>query len=409
MLTVAWVSPFAPDRGGGGGQIRQAHLLLALAGRASIRLVCPAPVADAAVARAVAAVVDASPAEGWRDRHPWRRRVADVAAVLGSRQPMEVRAFAPVRRAVGAALAQPANLGVDLVLVEFAGLAPLVPPARPVPWVLTLHNLPSRMAAQQAAVMPHRRQRWLLRRDARIAGAFERRMAAAFDVVVTTTAEDAAALAGADPNLASRILVVPNGTDVDRLRPSPVPRAARVVFTGALYTTPNVDGVIWFCRHILPVIREALPAVEVDIVGARPTAAVSQLDQLPGVSVHPDVADVAPFLAAARVAVVPIRVGSGSRLKALEGMAAGRPVVGTTVGLEGLGIVPGVEALVADDATGFAAAVARLLQDDREASALAQAGRAAAEQRFGWPTIAGNFAAAMVELAGRPAASAERA
>jgi glycosyltransferase involved in cell wall biosynthesis len=319
---------------------------------------------------------------------------------------MEVRAFAPVRRSVGAALADPAGQAVDLVLVEFAGLAPLVPPSRSVPWVLTLHNLPSRMAAQQAAVMPRRRQRWLLRRDARIAGAFERQMAARFDAVITTTAEDATALAGADKALASRILVVPNGTDVDRLAPSPVPTTPRVVFTGALYTTPNVDGAIWFCHHVLPAILEAQPAVEVDIVGARPTAAVTQLGRLPGVSVHPDVADITPFLAAARVAVVPIRVGSGSRLKALEAMAAGRPVVGTTVGLEGLHIVPGVEALVADDAGAFAAAVVRLLDDDDVAGALAQAGRVAAEQRFAWPAIADHFAAAMVEIAERSAAGA---
>jgi len=392
MLTVAWVSPFPPDHRGGGGQIRQAYLLDGLAAHASIHLICPGPVTDPAVRAAVASVVSVPVAPGWRDNHRWWRRAADVAAAVWSRSPIEVRAFAPARRAFRPALA---GVTADLVLVEFAGLAPLLRRRRSVaraPWVLTFHNLPSRMAAQQAEIMPRRRQRWLLRRDARTARAFERRAASAFDAVITCTAADAATVPG-------RVLVVANGTDVDRFQPSPVPSAPRLVFTGALYTNPNTDAAAWMCQAILPLIRAVEPATHLDIVGARPTPEVLALGRLPGVTVHADVADVADFLRAARVAVVPIRVGSGSRLKALEALAAGRPVVGTTIGLEGLDLLAGEDVLVADDPAAFAAEVVRLLRDDSLAEALAHAGRAAVVERFAWPGIAAGFTSSLLAVA----------
>jgi glycosyltransferase involved in cell wall biosynthesis len=396
MLTVAWVSPFPPDHHGGGGQIRQAYLLDALAAHASIHLICPGPVTDPRVQAAVASVVAVPVAPGWRADHRWWRRAADLVAAVGSPSPIEVRAFGPVRRAIGPALA---GLSADLVLVEFAGLAPLLPRRRRVPWVLTFHNLPSRMAAQQAAIMPHRRQRWLLRRDARTARAFEHRAASAFDAVVTCTAADAAALRGDEVGAARRVMVVPNGTDIDRLHPSPLPAAARLVFTGALYTAPNTDAATWMAQKILPLIRAAEPAAQLAIVGAQPTAEVLALGRVPGVTVHADVADMAGFFREARVAVVPIRVGSGSRLKALEAMAAGRPVVGTSIGLEGLDLTAGQEVLVADDPEAFAAAVLRLLRDDSLAASLAHAGRTAVEARFAWPAIAAAYAASLVDLA----------
>jgi glycosyltransferase involved in cell wall biosynthesis len=391
MLTVAWISPFAPAHTGGGGQIRQAHLLTALAAYADIHLLCAATVDDPEVRRVVATIATPPAAAGWRDDHRLLRRAADVLAVAGSRSPIEVRAFAPARRALRPALAV-AVAAADLVVVEYAGLAPLLPARRSIPWVLAFINLPSRMAAHQAVIMPQRRQRWLLRHDARTASAFERRAAARFDAVITTTAADAAALAGID------VLVVPNGTVVDPASLSPVPAPPRLVFTGALYTNPNVDGAVWFCREILPLVRNAVPAAVVEIVGARPTAVVAALATLRGVTVHADVDDISPYLQAARVAVVPIRVGSGSRLKALEALAAGRPVVGTSIGLEGLDLQAGREVLVADDAAAFAAAVVRLLRDDHLASSLAVAGRLAAE-RFAWPAISEAFARSIVNMA----------
>ena len=393
MVTAAWVTPFPPDRNGGGGQIRQAHLLLGLAERARIHLICPGPVEDPAVRAAVAELTEvAAPGTAWRDEHPWLRRAGDLLAVARSAPPLEVRAFAAYRRALVPALDR---LTADVVLVEFAGLAPLLPAHPTCPWLLTFHNLPSRMAAQEASVAPHRRQRWLLRRDAVVALRCERAAAVAFDAVITCTAADATQLAPVQP------VIVPNGVDAARFPVCDPPAALRVVFTGALYTAPNVDGARWLCREVLPRVREQVPEVELDLVGARPTGEVRALGYLPGVTLHADVPDITPFLAAARVAVVPLRIGSGSRLKALEAMAANRPVVGTSIGLEGLDLTDGREALVANDAEAFAAAVVRVLRDDAVAGALARAGRAAAQERFEWSAIVAAFSEAVLEVAAR--------
>ena len=403
MLRVASVSPFPPDRNGGGGPRRQAHLLAGLAEHASLELICVGPVNDPLVRAAAETIVTVPVPAGWRDDHRWRRRGADLAAVLASRSPMEVRAFGPVRDVLRPALA---DLAADVVLLDLVGLAPLLPKRRSVPWVLTFHNLPSRMAAQQAPIMPRPRQRWLLEHDAQTALAYERRAAAGFDAVITCTDADAEALAGSDGRLRSRIHVVANGVDLDRAPLTPLPSAPRVVFTGSMYTHPNIDAAIWLCREVLPLLRQEEPAIQVDLVGARPPPVVRALAELPGVRVHADVAHVSPFLQTARVSVVPIRVGSGSRLKALEAMAAGRPVVGTSIGLEGLELRAGRDALVADDPAGFAAAVVRVLRDDQLAMALAAAGRVTAEERFGWPAIEARFATLILELAaaqtGRP-------
>jgi len=392
MVTAAWVTPFPPDRNGGGGQIREAHLLLGLAERASIHLLCPGPVVDPAVRAAINTLTEVEPPESvWRDRHPWLRRAAGAAALAGSRQPREVRWFGRYRPALAAALRQ---VTADVVLVEPIGLAPLLPPSRQGRWVLTFHNLPSRMADQGAAVQEHRAQRWVFRRDATIAAAFERRAAAAFDAVITCTAADAAALGSPGTTL-----VVPNGVDVGRFCPQPQVAEPRIVFTGALYTDPNIDGARWFCHEVLPRIRRTVPNVQVDVVGARPAEEVRALAELPGVRVHPDVADVAPFLDAARVAVVPLRIGSGSRLKALEAMAAGRAVVGTSIGLEGLDLRPGQDVLLAEDAASFATATLRVLGDDTLARALADAGRATVRARFDWSPIASRFTESVLAIA----------
>jgi glycosyltransferase involved in cell wall biosynthesis len=166
---------------------------------------------------------------------------------------------------------------------------------------------------------------------------------------------------------------------------------------------PNVDGVTWFCRDVLPLVRAAVPDVRFDIVGSEPVPEVRALAALPGVAVHADVPSVVPWLEQARVAVVPLRIGSGTRLKALEAMSAGRPVAGTTIGLEGLGIEPGVHAMVGDAPDQLAAAVIALLTDVDLAARVAARGADHARGRFGWDAIGRRFVDALLSLDQRQA------
>lgn len=382
MPTVLWATPVPPDRSGGGGHIRQAHLLAALCEQATVHLVSSGPVRDPAVRSAVACLEEVGVAEeGLGDRPRWARRTRDLRLAVGG-LPREVAAFSQVRKAVAGTVS---STTADVVLVEYAGLAPLVGGRRPGQrWLLTMHNVLSVMAAQEAAVAPARRQRWLHSRDARNARRWERLTAARYDQVIAVSADDALALGG-------EAAVVPNGVDVERLRPTPLPPEPTVVFTGALYTGPNRDGLLWFCREVWPIVLRQNPSAAFVVAGSRPGAEIIALGLLPGVSVHPDVPDTAPHLAAARVAVVPLRIGSGTRLKALEAMACGRPVVGTAAGLGGLCLEDGRHAVFADDPAAFAAAVCRALDDRQWAESLGRAGRRLVEQRYDWRLIGQGF------------------
>ena len=123
--------------------------------------------------------------------------------------------------------------------------------------------------------------------------------------------------------------VIPTGVDTTYFATGPADPsdAPRIVFTGSMDWLPNVDGVMFFCREILPLIRQSEPDVAFTIVGRSPTPAVRRLAQEPGIEVTGRVDDVRPYLAASAVNVVPLRIGGGTRLKIFEAMAAGRAVV----------------------------------------------------------------------------------
>jgi glycosyltransferase involved in cell wall biosynthesis len=280
---------------------------------------------------------------------------------------------------------------VDVVNVEHIGLAPLLPRRHRAGWIVTLHYLSSASARQHAALAESRRYRFLLRRDAASAARLEARIARDYDRVITVSAEDAAGLPGPST-------VVPNGVDEQRFTPTPLPTAPRMLFIGRLDFDPNVDGICWFVRTVFPLIRRAVPDATIDVVGRQPLASVRALADLPGVQVRADVEDTRPYLAHARVVVVPLRMGTGTRLKALEAMAAGRPVVGTRVGLAGLNVGHD-NAIVADDPDHMAQEICSLFREHERAAQLAVAGRRLVESRYTWEKVGRIFVDTVLEVA----------
>ncbi len=197
-----------------------------------------------------------------------------------------------------------------------------------------------------------------------------------FDLSLVASDAEKANLQSRHPG--ARIAAIENA-----VRPPAAPTAepappSDLLMVGSLSYYPNVDGALFFCREIFPQLAPATLA----IVGRRPAAAVIALGRQPGISIAADVADPAPYYRAARVAVVPIRAGGGSRIKILEAFAHGLPVVSTSLGAEGLAVRQGHHLLIADEPGDFAAAVKRLLADRDLAARLASAGRALVAERY---------------------------
>jgi glycosyltransferase involved in cell wall biosynthesis len=395
---LLWITDEPPDRTLGGGSIRQSHLLEALASEFPTDVLAAGVTLDEPTRELAADVIQIPRRSApWTD-HPVGRRALSLAITLGSRHPSSLHATRVLRGDVAREIR--ARRGrYDLVCVEHEALAPLLPPSRGERWIITLHHLLSGMIASELELAPGRRQRWFRERELRKARALERRTVDGYDRCIVCSDEDAAALTAiAGEASGGRIAVIPNGVDLALLTPTPLPSRPTVLLPGHLAYPPNIDGAVWFCSEVWPQVRVAVPDATLMLVGRAPVAQVRELARSPGVEVHADVPSMRPYFEAARVVVVPLRVGTGTRLKALEGLAAGRAVVGTTVGLGGIGVVDGVHALAAETAGALAAAVVQAVQRDELATSLAVAGRAHVESRFGWDRIGAQFVAMVSDV-----------
>jgi len=160
-----------------------------------------------------------------------------------------------------------------------------------------------------------------------------------------------------------------------------------ILFCGALDYSPNVDGIDWFASKIWPLVRAKVPEVEWWIVGKSPDARSEKWAALPGVRLIGEVPDVRPYYQEAWIQVVPLRIGGGTRLKIVESLGMCAPVVSTTLGAQGLDLVPGQDVLLADDAEDFSAAVAELLQLPEKRISLEESGLNTVRSKYLWSVL----------------------
>jgi glycosyltransferase involved in cell wall biosynthesis len=165
------------------------------------------------------------------------------------------------------------------------------------------------------------------------------------------------------------------------------PTTPTLLFVGKMSYSPNVDGAIFFCQEIFPLIKQRVPDAKLLIVGREPVSAVRALAS-DDVTVTGYVESIIPYYQQARVSVVPLRAGGGTRLKIPESMALGRPVVSTTLGCEGLAVTHGENILIADAPADFAAQTVRLLNDEELRRRLIANGRQLVETTYDWQVIA---------------------
>lgn len=225
--------------------------------------------------------------------------------------------------------------------------------------------------------------KWLLDREWRRLRAYEGQVAREADAVLAVSVQDRDALQDA-MGTAAPISVLPIAVDTGEL--ALLRRRAdadRIVHIGTMYWPPNAQAVRWFADTVYPRIRAARPGIGFDVVGARPPRPIRALARPgSGIEVTGYVRDPAPYLERAAVMVVPVRAGSGMRVKILTALAQGLPVVSTSVGCEGIAAQPGVHLLVADDPADFAAAVLRVLGDRAYADQLGTNGRHLVATRY---------------------------
>ena len=209
-----------------------------------------------------------------------------------------------------------------------------------------------------------------------------------FDGITVSSPHDQQMVRAAVPT--AQTALVPNAVDVEFFRPQPShPRGdgRTIVFFGAINYFPNTDGILFFLREVWPRLSVTHPDARLKILGHRPPAAVLE-HRGSRVDVTGFVEDLRPHLAEAAVAIAPLRLGSGTRLKILEAMAMAKAVVSTSIGAAGLDVTPGKDILIADDPAAFGAAIGRALDEPLMAGRLGQAARALVEERYSWSAAA---------------------
>lgn len=396
-MRILWVKPGGLWPLNTGGRLRSFHLIAELSRRHRLTVLTTHSPAD--------------DPQGLASHLPACERVASVPYTLPkigtasfalavarswlSRYPADLWRWRPpqLRRQVRQSLAE----GFDLCVADFLVAMPNLPRTAFGPVLLFEHNVEHMIWKRLHTVETRPARRMLLAVESWKMQRYEAWACARAQLTVAVSEADRTTLAANSPT--ARIGAVPTGVDTSYFTPNGASEGpTSLVFTGSMDWYPNEDAIVHFIDTILPAIRREVPGVSLAVVGRNPTDRVKAAGAAAGVRVTGTVADVRPYMAEAAVYVVPLRIGGGTRLKIFEALAMGKAVVATTVGAEGLPVVPGEHFLQADSAAEFAQAVVALLKEPSRRHALGKAGRRLVEERYSWTQVALEFERHCAEL-----------
>ena len=383
VLAVAPELPWPPRNG---GHRRLAALLETLADAYELHVVLVHRSADGSTASRPAAI--AATVEVARPRSVVVAG-AEMLAGLARGRPLTMAHYRRPRsrRALRAVIR---DVRPDVIVASWLGGAALVDglvDSRQV--VLDLDNAEHLRFASMARAAPPPR-RWMLGVDALLIRRWMAARLGGFGAVILASMVDAAACHDLAPE--AHLVVAENGADLDgAVRPDP--GGGSVLLLGNLDYAPNADALQWFDGSILP---SCAAVEEVRVVGGGAPVAPTVDARIVLVGHVPDVGD---ELRRATVLAAPVRAGAGTRLKILEAMAAGVPVVSTTLGASGLAVRDGEHLLLADDERSFATAVDALLREPARRQRLACAARSLVQERHGWQQAMAPIVNAVAEVA----------
>jgi glycosyltransferase involved in cell wall biosynthesis len=271
--------------------------------------------------------------------------------------------------------------------------AKLAGPTRP-PTLLDEHNAIYLLTRRMADTERNPARRAIMAREARAFARYEAQMCRSFDALLTVTEEDREHLLALFPldereQLVIKFTVVPICVDPEQVSPIVHQNsgAPTILHLGTMFWPPNVNGVLWFAREVLPLVHEQVPEARFVVVGKNPPAEVQALASDPRVEVTGYVADPMPYLEAANAFVVPLHAGGGMRVKIVDGWLWGLPIVSTPIGAEGIKVRDGENLLVAEDAPAFAEGTVRLLTNPDLNERLRVSGRSWVESHYAWQAV----------------------
>ena len=294
----------------------------------------------------------------------------------------------------------------DVVQIESIHLMAYLPnirAARSRPLIVCdWHNIESELLRRYSERESNVARRAYARKTARLMSQLERRALIEFDAHLVVSVRDAERLRNIDSE--AQVSLIENGVDMahysdDEIEAAYATWAAadaarktkRIVFVCSMDYHANVDGAVSFGREVWPRVRDRQPELVFTVVGRDPAPEVRALTTIPGIEVTGTVDDVRPFYREALAAIVPLKVGGGSRLKILEAMAAGVPVISTTLGAEGLNVRDSENILIADTNEQLAEAIVSVVESEEQCKRLSNAGRALISRHYDWSQLGTNL------------------
>jgi glycosyltransferase involved in cell wall biosynthesis len=399
-VKILWVNQYFLHPTERGGQIRSMGILKPLHGRHEVHY---------------AALADPSSSEGIDMAHTFSTRAYAIPHpvvsrrspafglqvarhLLFSRLPLSVDRYASaaLKQAVSDLIARE---HFDAVVCDFAASGVNMPALRGA--VLFQHNVETTIFERHAEHAATPMHRWFYELQVRRMREYEQWVCRESAHVIAVSPIDAQRMR--DMFGITHVSDVATGVDVDYYRnPGGQELTTDFVFVASMDWLPNVDGILWFAEEILPLLRRQKPDCSVAIVGRRPDPRLLALAASdPLINVTGTVADVRPHLWSSRVSILPLRIGGGTRMKVYEAMAAGLPMVSTTVGMEGLACVPGRDILVGDTPEDFARHCMTLLENPELGRTIAASALRLVEEECSWEAVSKQFEEVLTRVAAR--------
>jgi len=387
-MQVAVVTPYLPWPADTGGKLRSFYLLKGLAEAAEVDLYAfhhgphmPESGDLATFCRRVESLPIA-----------YDPGLSKALSVLRNPLPRAVRYFRD-EKSVDAIRSRLAK-GYDLLIADEIILSPYVwnvPGAAQTPRLVIRHKIDHLHYAETARSRPLSREKVLDWLEARRLRTFEFTEMPRFQATVVCSPEDKQLALQQSGSIPTEVIV--NGADTNYFTPVRHPDPdPTLLFMGTMHYFPNIDAVRWYFKTMHEPLRAAIPNLRVIIVGHQPPADIVAMGERPEVTVTGSVPDVRPYMARSWVQVVPLRLGGGTRLKIVEAMAAGLPVISTTVGAQGLEVRSGAQMVLADEPEDMVRKLTNMLQDRDGRERMARAARTFVETHYSWQMLGRKYA-----------------